>query len=272
MKFVYDTDKDNRRTMGQRSRKNTLFLGTGDGLSARCAEIVFNGVAGKFGLPWVASSRAISSAGAVKMSGKSLAVVVDAMKSRGLQVPEDFGRPLPEIGAADLQGADWIVALRESEHLPLLEKRFPEWIAKVEFWQIDAIPESLARLEREVMDLASRLLRGGEQRKAPIQETCSQCRQPLDACSCRPLPQAPSKATVVRVGRETKGRRGKGVTTVSDLPLDENGLAELAALLKQRLGTGGTVKDGRIEIQGDHRDRIVQELEAVGYRAKRVGG
>ncbi len=77
---------------------------------------------------------------------------------------------------------------------------------------------------------------------------------------------------MVRVGRETKGRRGKGMTTVSDLPLDENGLTELAAKLKTRLGTGGTVKDGRIEIQGDHRDRIVEELEGMGYRVKRAGG
>jgi translation initiation factor 1 (eIF-1/SUI1) len=59
------------------------------------------------------------------------------------------------------------------------------------------------------------------------------------------------------VGRETKGRGGKGVTIISDLPLDE---------------TGGTVKDGKIEIQGDHRDRIVQELENMGYRAKKAGG
>jgi translation initiation factor 1 len=76
----------------------------------------------------------------------------------------------------------------------------------------------------------------------------------------------------VRVGRETKGRRGKGVTTAWDFPLDENDLTELAAKLKQRLGTGGTVKDRRIEIQGDHRDRVVAELEAMGYRVKRVGG
>jgi predicted translation initiation factor SUI1 len=62
------------------------------------------------------------------------------------------------------------------------------------------------------------------------------------------------------------------VTTVSDLPLNETGLIELATKLKTRLGTGGTVKEGRIEIQGDHRDRIVAELEGLGYRVKRVGG
>ena len=101
---------------------------------------------------------------------------------------------------------------------------------------------------------------------------CPKCKQLKKTCSCKNKPLIPSKATVVRVGRETKGRGGKGVTIISDLPLDENGLSELATKLKTRLGTGGTVKDEKIEIQGDHRDRIVSELEALGYRAKRAGG
>jgi translation initiation factor 1 len=101
---------------------------------------------------------------------------------------------------------------------------------------------------------------------------CPKCHQLKSTCSCKDEPPAPNKSTVVRVGRETKGRRGKGVTLISDLPLNESGLAELAATLKQKLGTGGTVKDGRIEIQGDHRERIVAELESMGYRAKKAGG
>ena len=101
---------------------------------------------------------------------------------------------------------------------------------------------------------------------------CPKCHQLKRTCTCTTEPSPPSKSTVVRVGRETKGRRGKGVTIISDLPLDENGLTELATKLKTRLGTGGTVKDGRIEIQGDHRDRIVEELEGMGYRVKRAGG
>jgi translation initiation factor 1 len=101
---------------------------------------------------------------------------------------------------------------------------------------------------------------------------CPKCHQLKSTCSCANEPPPPSKTGVVRVGRETAGRRGKGVTIVADLPLNQEGLAELAAKLKTRLGTGGTVKDGRIEIQGDHRDRIVAELEALGYRAKRAGG
>jgi predicted translation initiation factor SUI1 len=99
---------------------------------------------------------------------------------------------------------------------------------------------------------------------------CPRCHQLKTTCTCKP--EEPSKANVVRVGRETKGRGGKGVTVISDLPLNESGLAELATKLKSKLGTGGTVKDGRIEIQGDQRDRIVQELEGMGYRVKRAGG
>ena len=99
---------------------------------------------------------------------------------------------------------------------------------------------------------------------------CPKCHQLKKTCTCKA--DEPSKSTVVRVGRETKGRGGKGVTVISDLPLNESDLAELATKLKTRLGSGGTVKDGKIEIQGDQRDRIVQELEGMGYRVKRAGG
>ncbi|MGL4421266.1 MAG: translation initiation factor [Gemmataceae bacterium] len=90
-----------------------------------------------------------------------------------------------------------------------------------------------------------------------------------------PPPPAPTKVkpgTVVRVGRETAGRKGKGVTTVTDLPLRADELQILCTELKNLCGTGGTVKDGVLEIQGDHRDRLMVELEKRGYRPKRAGG
>jgi translation initiation factor 1 len=77
---------------------------------------------------------------------------------------------------------------------------------------------------------------------------------------------------IVRVGRETKGRKGKGMTIVTGVPLHPEGLRDLAKKLKQKCGTGGTVKDGVIEIQGDQRDLLVLELEALGYTVKRTGG
>ena len=77
---------------------------------------------------------------------------------------------------------------------------------------------------------------------------------------------------IVRVGRETKGRKGKGMTVVTGVPLHPEGLRDLAKQLKQQCGTGGTVKDGKIEIQGDHRDLLVAELQSLGYTVKRSGG
>ena len=73
---------------------------------------------------------------------------------------------------------------------------------------------------------------------------CPKCHQLKKTCTCTSEPSTPSKTKVVRVGRETKGRRGKGVTIISELPLDQDGLTEFAAKLKTRLGTGGTVKEG----------------------------
>jgi translation initiation factor 1 len=76
----------------------------------------------------------------------------------------------------------------------------------------------------------------------------------------------------VRVGREVAGRGGKGVTVISGLALEAAQLDELAARLKRLCGAGGAVKNGRIEIQGDHRDRLVAELCRLGMEAKRSGG
>ncbi|MGC1457051.1 MAG: stress response translation initiation inhibitor YciH [Steroidobacteraceae bacterium] len=90
----------------------------------------------------------------------------------------------------------------------------------------------------------------------------------------KPLHKAPPPAgpARVRVGRETSGRGGKGVSVISGLPLSGADLAALATRLKKLCGAGGAVKDGRIEIQGDHRDRLVEELVRLGYEAKRSGG
>lgn len=77
---------------------------------------------------------------------------------------------------------------------------------------------------------------------------------------------------IVRIRRETKGRKGKGVTTVSGVGLAGAELKTLAKQLKQKCSTGGTVKDGVIEIQGDHRETLKAELEKLGYSAKLAGG
>jgi len=91
------------------------------------------------------------------------------------------------------------------------------------------------------------------------------------------ITQAPTEQIVesdgtVRIRRETKGRKGKGVTTVSGLGLAESDLKTLAKQLKQTCSTGGTVKDGVIESQGDHRDTLKAQLEKLGHTVKLAGG
>lgn len=76
----------------------------------------------------------------------------------------------------------------------------------------------------------------------------------------------------VKVRREIAGRKGKGVTTVFNLPLNDQDISALAAKLKKRCGVGGSAKDGVIELQGDHRDTVVAALEADGYDVVRAGG
>jgi translation initiation factor 1 len=101
---------------------------------------------------------------------------------------------------------------------------------------------------------------------------CPSCRKPMTQCSCRRSAPPPKGDGIVRVGRETKGRKGNGVTVVTGLPLAGAELADTASRLKRRCGSGGTVKEGIIEIQGDHRDLVVAELQKQGFVVKRAGG
>jgi translation initiation factor 1 len=101
---------------------------------------------------------------------------------------------------------------------------------------------------------------------------CPACNKPVAECSCRQKRVIGSGDGVVRVGRETKGRKGRGVTLVTGVPLEAAGLKELGKQLKAKCGAGGTVKDGVIEIQGDHRDVLLEELRKRGWTVKRTDG
>lgn len=101
---------------------------------------------------------------------------------------------------------------------------------------------------------------------------CPRCSRPATSCTCRRKPGIPSGDGIVRIHRSTKNRKGKGVSIITGLPLDEEGLKLLAKDLKQRCGSGGTVRQGTIEIQGDHRDGLMKELKALGYTVKLAGG
>lgn len=100
---------------------------------------------------------------------------------------------------------------------------------------------------------------------------CPGCRQAVSACVCKAR-AAPTGDGVVRVSRQTKGRGGKCVTLVKGLALDAAALALLGKQLRTACGCGGTVKDGVIEIQGDHCDLVIDTLAKHGHQAKRAGG
>jgi translation initiation factor 1 len=102
--------------------------------------------------------------------------------------------------------------------------------------------------------------------------TCPACRQPVAQCDCHRSQIAPAPDGVLRVWRETKGRGGKAVTLVKGLGGDAALLAAQAKQLRTACGSGGTVKDGVVEVQGDHVDRVLALLQAQGHRVKRAGG
>ena len=110
---------------------------------------------------------------------------------------------------------------------------------------------------------------------------CPACGQPVAHCTCKATAAAQARArqagsgkadNIVRVQLDTKGRKGKGVTVVTGAPLPDDALAQLGKQLKALCGAGGTVKDGVIEVQGDHREVVMAALQKLGYTVKRVGG
>ena len=101
---------------------------------------------------------------------------------------------------------------------------------------------------------------------------CPGCDRPSDECVCSDAADVYQGDGIVRVSRQTKARRGKAVTVIDGLDMDKTAFKKLAKELKQKCSSGGTVKHGIIEIQGDHRDKIIDELKAKGFTVKASGG
>ena len=106
-----------------------------------------------------------------------------------------------------------------------------------------------------------------------IGSLCPSCNKPLQKCICSNKSATSNNSDgIVRILRSTKGRKGKGVTVITGIPLDPEELKALAKKLKQKCGSGGTVKDGIIEIQGDHRELLLGLLQEKGWVVKKAGG
>jgi translation initiation factor 1 len=159
-----------------------------------------------------------------------------------------LGMPWSAEYTGDLDSAGFIVAFAAMpgpEHL--------------EVW-----PQDPGKLEAEVHDLVARLFTGAKRVE----------KKPAPPEPVKTVDKKPAKVHTVKMSRETKGRAGKGVTLLSEfpimMPIEE--LQKLTTTLKTRCGTGGTLKDRTIEIQGDQRERLTIELEKLGYKVKRAGG
>lgn len=106
-------------------------------------------------------------------------------------------------------------------------------------------------------------------------QLCPGCEEPINSCNCSELKDQKRLQAldgIVRIRKETSGRKGKGVTTITGIPLPENELKVLAKKLKKTCGTGGALKDGVVEIQGDQREKLKLMLEQEGYTVKLAGG
>lgn len=255
----------------QQSHKKLVFLGM-NAEEVRFAEILFNSEASKIDLGWQAIAKEDPEQG---VAASEFQTSITRLKARGvcdldlMMLPRT--PPIPE----DLEQAEMIVCLEEQNHWQALLQKTKQPSNKIQVWsgQAKNAADRLASLEQSVLSLVVRLvLERGQQAVASTSNTCPTCRRHLMVCACpkKTESKTPRASNVVRVCKETKGRKGKVVTCVADIPLDDAGLAKLATQLKQRCGSGGTVKDGRIEIQGDHREELARELESIGYRVKKV--
>jgi protein-tyrosine phosphatase len=144
--------------------KNVLFLCTGNYYRSRFAELLFNHLALRNGIPWGATSRGLALERGVHNVGPISEAVLAGLALRGVSFEQTARCPLA-LSETDLAGSNHIVALKRDEHLPLMQRNFPLWIERVEFWHVHdidlALPdEALEQIERNVRGLVRRLQEG----------------------------------------------------------------------------------------------------------------
>jgi protein-tyrosine-phosphatase len=161
--------------MSHHKQQIVLFLCTGNYYRSRFAEILFNSVADKMGLSWRATSKGLALERGVNNIGPMAVEAVKTLESMGVHGDDALARFPAQVTEEDLETADRVVALKKTEHLPLLQARFPAWAEKIEFWHVDDAPEVLGLIEQEVMGLVVRLIgesgyQGSQPKEAPNPE------------------------------------------------------------------------------------------------------
>ena len=162
--------------------------------------------------------------------------------------------------------SDRLVVVCPPDELEAITAVLRDQIIPIEIWDMTEKQATKELIDGEVHGWVARLITGAPRLGPPDLTPLPQ------KVIASPAVQPINKKQAISVGRETKGRKGKGVTILSDLNMNEEQIHELATKLKSKCGTGGTVKDGKIEIQGDQRERIIIELEKLGFKTKKVGG
>ncbi len=239
--------------MAESDRKHKLiFLNSEDSELASLADSHFNTESERMELSWESIPRTVSS----EAQGSSFGIELEA-----------------ELDAANL-----IVVLSKAALSSTISERCRKWNQKIECWNFNDENALVLILKQKINELLIRLiLKGGKRTGVKKEITCVQCNKVFSSCTCndkKSLDKTKSgqkKLEVIRVLLERKGRGGKTVTVASGFALEQTALEELTTELKKACGSGGTLKDGQIEIQGDHRTRLMAELDKKGYRTKRVG-
>ncbi|MBZ0188170.1 MAG: hypothetical protein K8F91_18115 [Candidatus Obscuribacterales bacterium] len=243
---------------------NVLFLCAENYDESRFSEVFFESEAKKVDLVFGADSKGLNFEQGVNRPGPMSDSAVKALQALKIDIGDACSRQPAMLSIEDLINAYLVVILQKRDESKVFQTGFGSWKGEVDIWKLSQQANPYEQIRQEINNLLVRLIMKGGKRQ-PIESINS------GQTTRRNAGTSPASAAV-RVSRESKKRRGKNVTVISGLTLDESELRDLAASLKQLCGTGGTVKDGKIEIQGDQRDRIMAELKERGYKPKLSGG
>lgn len=250
-------------SLGEPSR--ILFLS--DQIDSRLAQLLFDSEARKMEVYWIASACCFNSGALSNVDSNDVETgsYSQSLKQLDVETHADLTVAPPLVTSEDLQKANLTVLIQKfgsSDSIDVFANSFPQFKGENELWKIPVDDDSVDAIMQNVKSLLVRLiLKGGK--RAPV---------PSPTPVSKPEKSQSGAKSAVRVRLESKGRGGKKVTVIFGLDMEDSELENLATALKQTCGTGGTVKDATIEIQGDQCDRVLSELKRRGMQAKRSGG